>query len=344
MKLSRIHRTCAAAVVSVAVAGLIATGAMAQSTAAPAQTSNPTLQGPASAPFVGDTLTTSNGTWSGSPTKYTYQWDRCNPTGDRVGCVPIAGATAQSYTATAADVNHRLHANVMATNADGTGKADTNASGVVAPAAAPKNDTHPTISGSPSVGSTLTVNNGNWTGARTFSYQWQQCDAAGNNCVNIAGATGKTYGVRLGDVGHELRAQVKAGNRFGSTTVDSDRTLPVTSNTQTSTTVVTTTVAGNKSPSITFISLKRVGVRIYARFRVCDDSSRRVTVVERDNKAATVAYTRRFAVTPLSCGTYARNWLLIKRFRRHGHLVVTLRAQDAYGASSRLVSKGLAIR
>jgi hypothetical protein len=340
---NRLSRACAGAAVAVALAGLTASGAMARSAAVPAQTSNPTLQGHVAQPFVGDTLSTSNGTWSGSPTTFTYQWDRCDAAGDRQNCVPIVGATNQSYTATAADVNHRLHANVSATNADGTGKADTTASGVVAPAAPPVNRTRPTISGSPVVGETLTANNGTWTGASTFSYQWQLCDGSGNNCTNIAGATGKTYGVRSSDVAHELLARVKVANRFGSTTADTDRTSVVTATS--STTVVTTTVAGNKSPTLSFISLRKVGVKIYARFRVCDDSNgRRVTVVERDNKAHTVAYTRRFAVSPISCGTYARSWILVKRFRTHGHLVVTLRAQDASGASSRLVSKGLTIR
>ena len=204
------------------------------------------------------------------------------------------------------------------------------------------NRTRPTISGTPPlVGTTLTANNGTWTGASTFSYQWQLCDASGNNCANIAGATGKTYGVRSSDVGHELLARVRAANRFGATTADTDRTSPVTATS--STTIVTTTVAGNKAPTISFISLKKVGVKIYARFRVCDDSNGRVTVVERDTKANRVA-TRRFAITPVSCGTYARSWILAKIFRTRGHLVVTLRAQDASGAASRLVSKGLAIR
>jgi hypothetical protein len=339
---SRMKRACAGAAVAVAVAGLTVSGAMARSSAVPAQASTPTLQGHVAQPFVGDTLSTSNGTWTGSPTKFAYQWDRCDAVGDRQNCVPIAGATEQSYTATAADVNHRLHANVLATNADGTGKADTAASGVVAAAAPPVNRTRPTISGTPPVvGSTLTANNGTWTGASTFSYQWQLCDSSGNNCANIAGATGRTYGVRSSDVGHELLARVRAGNRFGATTADTDRTSQVTATS--STTVVTTTVAGNKAPTISFISLRKVGVRIYARFRVCDDSGRRVTVVEHDIKSSRVA-TRRFAVTPLSCGTYARSWILAKIFRTHGHLVVTLRAQDAFGVASRLVSKGLAIR
>jgi hypothetical protein len=335
-------RVYAGAAVAVALAGLTASGALARSSAVPAQTSSPTLQGHAAQPFVGDTLTTSNGTWSGSPTKFTYQWDRCDAVGDRQNCVAISGATNQSYTATTADVNHRLHANVMATNADGTGKADTVGSGVVAAAAPPVNRTRPTISGSPVVGSTLTASNGTWTGASTFSYRWQLCDASGNNCVNIAGATGKAYGVRSSDVGHELLARVRAANRFGATTADTDRTSQVTATS--STTVITTTVAGNRAPTLSFRSLRKVGVRIYARFRVCDDSNGRVTMIERDQKAHTAGHTRRFAVTPLSCGTYTRSWILLKRFRKHGHLVVTLRAQDRFGVASRLVSKGLGIR
>jgi hypothetical protein len=329
----------AAVLVALALAGIAATTASARSSAVPAQTSSPTLQGPATQPFVGDKLTVTNGTWSGSPTKFNYQWDRCDATGDRQNCVAITGATAQAYTATTADVNHTLHANVFATNVDGIGKADTKGSGVVAARGAPKSTARPTISGKAVVGETLTATNGTWTGASTFSYQWQQCDQNGNNCADITGATGSTYGVRATDVGHELLARVKATNRFGSTTVDTDRTVPVTQTVQTTTTVVT--VPGNQPPTITFVSLKRVGHRIYARFRACDDSRGRVRITERDTKARTLAYTRHFAVR---CGTYARNWLLIKRFRTKGRFVVTLRAVDGSGKLSRLVSRGITIR
>ena len=229
--------------------------------------------------------------------------------------------------------------NVMATNADGTGKADTKGTGVVAARTSPKNTTKPTITGTPPVvGNTLTAENGTWTGATTFSYQWQQCDANGNNCVDISGATGKTYGVRSTDAGRELLVAVKVSNRFGSTTVESDRTVPATVTVQTTTTVVT--VKGNQPPSITFISLRHVGNRLYARFRTCDDSQGAVRVTERDNKARALSYTRHFNV---SCGTYARNWLLLKRFRSPGRLVVTLRANDGAGKLSRLVSRSVVI-
>jgi len=326
-------------IAALAVAAIVAATASARSSAVPAQTSSPTLQGQAAQPFVGDKLTVTNGTWSGSPTKFAYQWDRCDPTGDRQNCVPISGATAQSYTAATADINHTLHANVLATNADGTGKADTKGSGVVAARGTPKNSTRPTISGKTLVGETLTVDNGTWTGAVTFSYQWQQCDQNGNNCVDIDGATGRTYGVRSTDIGRELLARVKAANRFGSTTADTDHTVPVTVTVQTTTTVVT--VAGNQPPTITFVSLKRIGNKLYARFRTCDDSRGTVKVTERDNKARALSYTRHFAVT---CGTYARNWTLLKRFRSSpGRVVVTLRASDSHGKLSRLVSRSIVI-
>jgi hypothetical protein len=328
-----------AVLVAIAVAGIVATSALARSSAVPVQTSNPTLQGQAAQPFVGDKLSTSNGGWSGTPTKYTYQWFRCDPTGDRQNCVAIAGATSQSYTVATADINHTLDANVFATNADGTGKADTAGSGVVAARTAPKNVTRPTITGTPVVGNTLTADNGTWTGASTFSYQWQQCDSNGNNCVAINGATGKTYGVQSTDNGRELLVELKVTNRFGSTTADSDRTPPATTVVQTTTTVVT--VPGNQAPTITFISLKHVGLKLYARFRTCDDSRGAVRVTERDNKTRALAYTRHFSV---SCGTYARNWSLIKRFRSPGRLVVTLRASDASGKLSRLVSRSVVIK
>ncbi|MDX6485515.1 MAG: hypothetical protein QOF43_668 [Gaiellaceae bacterium] len=340
MKRPKIFKGAMGSLLALGLAGAIAASAAA---APPAQTANPTLEGPAQNPFVGDKLTVSNGGWSGSPTKFSYEWKRCDPTGDRRNCVTIPGATSQSYTVSKADVNHKLDAIVTASNADGSASSDAS-SGVVSDAAPPANLTRPTISGSPTVGSTLTANNGTWRGATSFGYVWQQCDQNGNSCVNIAGATGRTYGVRSADVGHELRVQVTGRNRFGNTPVLSNLTPVVTSNTPTttSTTVVTTTVAGNKAPTIQFLSLKRIGQRIYARFYVCDDGSGRVTVIERDNKARALSITRRFAVSP--CATYTRNWLLAARFRHPGRFAVTLRAQDRSGRLSLIRSRSLTFR
>jgi hypothetical protein len=101
------------------------------------------------------------------------------------------------------------------------------------------------------------------------------------------------------------------------------------------------TTPGNKAPSITFLSLKRLGARVYARFRVCDDSAKAVEVIERDSKPGALAYVRRFSVVPNSCTTATRSWLPASRFRTKGRFVVTLRAVDKSGASSRFASKSL---
>ncbi len=335
----------AAALVVVGAAALIAATASAQAAAKPTLTASPALQGSVAHPFVGDKLTTTNGQWSNSPTGYTYQWQRCDATGDRQNCVPIVGATSQSYTVQKDDVGHTLDAVVTATNADGSTSASTNGSGVAAEATAPVNKSRPTISGTAAVGETLTANSGTWTGAVSFTHQWQVCDANGNNCVDIVGATGTTYGVRSSDVGRELRVRVKASNKFGSTTATSNFTSIVSANTQTTTTVITTTVPGAQPPAIRFLSLRRVGMKLYARFRVCHSSGGRVTVTERDNKARTLAYARHFVVRPVGCATYLRSWTVISRFRSPaGRLVVTLRASDSAGRLSRLVSRFVVVR
>ncbi len=66
-------------------------------------------------PQGGRTLTTSNGTWSGSPTSYTYQWEDCSG----ASCVGIAGATAGEYTLTEADLGHTIRVAVVAHNSSG---------------------------------------------------------------------------------------------------------------------------------------------------------------------------------------------------------------------------------
>ena len=72
---------------------------------------------------------------------------------------------------------------------------------------------------------------------------------------------------------------------------------------------------------------------------MCDDSPKLVTVIERDVMPGRLGYVRRFAVAPVPCGTHARSWMLIPRFRHAGRFTSTLRAVDKSGASSRTVSR-----
>jgi hypothetical protein len=83
---------------------------------------------------------------------------------------------------------------------------------------APSNTAAPTISGTAQVGQTLTANNGTWNSdtAPKFTYQWQRCDTAGNNCGTISGATSQTYAVQNADVNSTLRVVVTATNSSGS--------------------------------------------------------------------------------------------------------------------------------
>jgi hypothetical protein len=67
----------------------------------------------------GQTLTDVPGTWEGSPTSFTYQWQRCNALGAE--CQTISGATGQSYTLTAADVNSEIRVQETGINGEGTG-------------------------------------------------------------------------------------------------------------------------------------------------------------------------------------------------------------------------------
>src|SRR5712691_4106211 len=190
--------------------------------AAPSNTSLPSISGSAR---DGSLLTASHGSWTGSPTSYAYAWQRCDTDGG--SCAAISGATSKQYTATSADVGHRLRVTVTATNSSGSGMATSRATNVVAATGqAPKNTSAPSISGTVKEGSTLTVDKGGWTGTNpiTYAYAWQRCDATGGNCANIAGATNTTYTATSADVGNVLRVNVTATNSKGATTATSAET------------------------------------------------------------------------------------------------------------------------
>ena len=79
---------------------------------------------------VGNTLTVSNGTWTGTnPITYVYEWQRCDSAG--ANCVAISGATSSTYTLVAADVGFRIRSRVTATNSRGSTPADSAATAVV---------------------------------------------------------------------------------------------------------------------------------------------------------------------------------------------------------------------
>jgi hypothetical protein len=210
------------------VAALLSPAGSASTKAAPVNTALPAITGTAA---VGQTVTTSDGSWTGSPTSFTYEWLRCPSSGgvpDGSNCASI-GVTTNSYVVATGDVGFKLRSRVTAVNGDGQTKAVSDATSAVVAQAGPPNTAPPTISGTATVGSTLTANPGTWTGASiTFTYQWRQCDASGANCNPISGATGTTYVIANGDVGHTIRVAVTGTDATGPNTVTSAQTSTVT--------------------------------------------------------------------------------------------------------------------
>jgi hypothetical protein len=81
----------------------------------PVNTAVPVISGTARSK---QTVSASTGTWSGSVTGFSYQWERCTST-SASSCSPIGGATGSSYTCQTADIDLYLRVEVTATNPAG---------------------------------------------------------------------------------------------------------------------------------------------------------------------------------------------------------------------------------
>jgi streptogramin lyase len=85
-----------------------------------------------------------------------------------------------------------------------------------------KNTAAPAITGNPAVGVRVAVSNGTWTGGPiSYSYQWEDCNIAGEACTFIIGANNANYTPVTSDVGHKLRVLVTGTNGDGSIAVTS---------------------------------------------------------------------------------------------------------------------------
>jgi len=170
---------------------------------APVNTVAPTVSGTAT---QGQTLTTTNGTWTGATPTFTYQWFRATTV--------ISGATATSYVLQAADVGSTIHCKVTATNAGGSSTVQSNVTAPVAASLIPINTVAPVINGVAFSDVTLTVSNkGTWTNSPTsYTYQWYKGATA------IAGKTAISYVTARADIGTMIHCKVAAVNANGSGT------------------------------------------------------------------------------------------------------------------------------
>lgn len=174
-------------------------------TSAPNNETVPTITGTVA---VGNTLTATPGTWTGSPApSFVYTWKR--------GATTVQTGASPSYTVVAADAGTTLTVVVTGTNASGFDTGTSAGSNVPASTnAAPVNTSIPVISGTPIVGNTLTTTSGTWTGvpAPTFAYQWMR------NGAPISGATSTTYVLAAIDLGAVVTCVVTGSGTSPSST------------------------------------------------------------------------------------------------------------------------------
>ena len=160
---------------------------------------------------VGAVLTAKPAAWVPNPAEITYQWLRAGEA--------IADATASTYTPVTADAGAKLAVMVTGTWMSGfapitqTSLDTVEVTGGIL-SAAPT----PTISGTGTVGQTLTATAGTWAPAPvTLSYQWRRAG------INIAGATASTYNLVAADAGMIISVRV-TGAKTAFTTVGKSST------------------------------------------------------------------------------------------------------------------------
>jgi hypothetical protein len=159
--------------------------------------------------YVGDVLTTTNGTWSGSPTSFTYQWYNVSLGDD------IVGATNNTYTLLIANADMEINCKVFGTNAVGTGQGNSN---IIATEFlfAPANVIEPELSTEGvNVGDTISILGNTWGGnpPPTLSYKWYR------DGVHQNAHTASTYLTANHDSGKYIAVEVIGTNSQGSSSI-----------------------------------------------------------------------------------------------------------------------------
>jgi hypothetical protein len=187
--------------------------------AAPTNSGLPTVSGLF---HQGQTLTASDGEWSGAALVLAFRWLRCNTSGS--ACVVIAGARSKTYVATAADVGQTLKVRVTASNGGGSSQVVSAVTPAIEPPfQLPANVLAPSLAGVAQLGQTFSASSGAWSGPGPLStaIEWLRCQPDGESCIVIAGATGAAYQLALEDLGMTIRVRVTATNPGGSATARS---------------------------------------------------------------------------------------------------------------------------
>ena len=180
-------------------------------------------------PQVGATLTANPGTWAPAPVTLGYQW--------AAGGTNITGATSSTLIVPAGALGKTITVTVTASKSGFATQAKTSVA-TAAVIAGVLTTATPTISGSPSVGSSLTAVPGSWgPGSVSFTYQWKANGAA------ISGATAATFTISAAQLGSTVTVAV-TGTETGYATATSESAATATITGSTFTTIGTPTITG----------------------------------------------------------------------------------------------------
>jgi Carboxypeptidase regulatory-like domain/Ig domain of plant-specific actin-binding protein len=177
----------------------------------PVNTAAPTITGTAQ---QGKELTEHHGAWKYAPTKYKLQWLQCEKLGK--GCLPITGATGETYIPGPLEVGGTIRVEEAATNAGGTSEyVMSEATAEVLPAP-PVNISAPTLTGTAQQGKELTEHHGAWENNPTsYKVEWLRCNKEGEECSPFSTTSEEKYVPEAIDVDHTIRVSEVAKNAGG---------------------------------------------------------------------------------------------------------------------------------
>lgn len=143
-------------------------------------------------------------------------------------CLQSVSGALTLDTTVLADGEHDIRLSVE----DASGNTAIGYDGALVTHNAPVQDSPPTLTGSASTGSVLSVSPGEWSapagaGAITYGYQWEDCNPTGGECQSIAGASAQTYSPTGPDQGHTLKVTVTASDQDGAASASSPASQPI---------------------------------------------------------------------------------------------------------------------
>ncbi|CAB4143171.1 hypothetical protein UFOVP447_89 [uncultured Caudovirales phage] len=172
---------------------------------------------------VGETLTCSNGTWTANGVvnsfAISHQWMRQGQ--------EIFGANTYQYVPVLDDVDYPVYCRVTAEN-------QTNIEQVFSANTQPvvfsmSSGNKPVITGTPTVGQTLTCSEGTWPFTPTsVTYEWVRVIQPGSNVKVQTASSNNIYTVKTGDIGNSIKCKVVAQSFRYTLSIDSANTAVVT--------------------------------------------------------------------------------------------------------------------